>query len=209
MNTTMLRGAILAALTAAASAPVFAQTAPAPVAAPTTQQQRVNQVLQRDVNQEQRIEKGLQSGQLNTREAGRLEREEARVDHAEANALRDGRMSAQEQARINQMQNNVSRDIAREKHDGQVGNPNSASSQRMQAAVQRDINQQQRIQQGVQSGSLNNREVSHLERGQAHDDRIQARAAADGHVGAHESARIQHSENVQSRRIHREKHDAK
>ncbi len=191
----------------ALAAPVFAQTTATP--APTTQQQRVNQVLQRDVNQEQRIEQGLQSGQLNTKEAGRLEKEEARVDRAEANALRDGKMSANEQARINQMQNNVSRDIYREKHDAQVGNPDSASSQRMQAAVQRDINQQQRIQQGVQSGRLNNREVSRLERGQAHDDRMQARAAADGHVGPHESARIQYSENVQSHRIHREKHDAK
>ena len=35
--------------------------------------------VQRDVNQQQRIEQGLQSGQLNTREAGRLENEEARV----------------------------------------------------------------------------------------------------------------------------------
>ena len=36
--------------------------------------------VQRDVNQQQRIEQGLQSGQLNTREASRLEREEAKVE---------------------------------------------------------------------------------------------------------------------------------
>ena len=62
------------------AAPVFAQSTATDV--------------QRDVNQQQRIENGLKSGQLNTREAAKLEHEEAKVDRAEANALKDGSRSS-------------------------------------------------------------------------------------------------------------------
>src|SRR3954465_6245 len=110
--------------------------------------------VQRDVNQQNRIEQGLQSGSLNTREAARLEREETKVEKDEARAMRDGKLSAAEKARLSREQNNVSRDIYREKHDAQTGNPNSASSQRMQPDTQRNVNQQRRIEQGLQSGSL-------------------------------------------------------
>jgi len=164
--------------------------------------------VQRDVNQQQRIEQGLQSGQLTTREAGKLEREESRVERDQARATRDGNLSPAEKARLAREQNRVSRDIYREKHDAQTGNPNSASSQRMQADVQRNVNQQSRIEQGVKSGALTDREAARLERGQARDNRMEARAGADGKVGAREQRRIQKAENRQSRRIQREKHDA-
>src|SRR6266581_4948343 len=78
----------------------------------------------------------------------------------------------------------------------------------VQPDVQRNVNQQQRIEQGIQSGQLTNREAGKLERGQARVDRAEARAGADGHVGPNEQRRIQKAENKQSRRIYREKHDA-
>jgi len=170
--------------------------------------QTSSQTIQRDVNQQERIEQGLKSGQLNTREAARLEREEAKVERDQARALRDGKLSPAEKARLTREQNRVSRDIYREKHDAQTGNPNSASSQRMQADVQRNVNQQQRIEQGLQSGSLTNREAAKLEAGQARENKLEARAGADGNVNAKEQRRIQRTENRQSRRIYREKHDA-
>jgi len=163
--------------------------------------------VQRDVNQQQRIEQGLQSGQLTTREASRLENEEARVERDQARAMKDGKLTPQEKARLQREQNQVSRDIYREKHDAQTGNPNSASSQRMQADVQRNINQQRRIEQGVQSGALTTREAGHLEGGESRISKKEARAGADGNVSAHEQHRIQKAENHESRRIHREKHD--
>lgn len=163
--------------------------------------------VERNINQQQRIEQGLQSGQLNTREAARLEREESRVEHMQAKALKDGNLSEAEKNRINQAQNKVSRDIYQEKHDAQHGNPNSPSSQRMQADVQRNINQQQRIEQGIRSGQLNNREVGRLERGQSRANRMEARAGADGHVGRNEQRHIQMAENRQSRQINHERHD--
>ncbi len=163
--------------------------------------------VQRDVNQQNRIEQGLKSGELTTKEAGKLEREESRVDKMEANALKDGKMMPAERRRIARAQNKVSKDIYQEKHDAQTGDPNSASSQRMPADVQRDANQEQRIENGIKNGSLTNREAANLERGQARVDRKEARAAADGHVGAVEQQGIQAAENHQSKRIYREKHN--
>ena len=182
--------------------------ATAAVFAPGAFAQGTGEITQRDINQQQRIEQGLQSGQLTTREASKLEGEEARIDKMESKALKDGKLSPQEAARINRAQDQASRDIYREKHDAQVGNPNSASSQRMQADVQRNVNQQQRIEQGIKGGSLTNREVGKLEHGQARVNRDEARAGRDGHVGPNEQRRVQEAENAQSRRIYRQKHDA-
>src|SRR5438309_5021582 len=164
--------------------------------------------IQRDVNQQNRIEQGLKSGELTTREAAKLEREESRVERDQARAMQDGKLSPAEKARLAREQNRVSRDIYREKHDAQTGNPNSPSSQRMQADVQRNINQQQRIEQGVKSGSLTTRETANLEGGESRIDRAEARAGADGKVSAKEQRRIQRRENRESARIYREKHDA-
>jgi hypothetical protein len=171
--------------------------------------QAVQQDQQRDVNQQQRIEQGLKSGELSSREAGQLEREQQHVDKMEARDLRNGSISPAEQARLNAAQNKASGDIAADKHNGVTGNPNSASSQRMQADVQRNVNQQQRIANGVQSGALTNHEVGSLERGQAHVDRKEANAAANGRVGAAEQRSIQRSENRQSARVYRKKHNAR
>jgi hypothetical protein len=169
--------------------------------------QTVGSEVQRDINQENRVEQGLKSGQFSTGEAAKLERGEARIDRMESNAQKDGSLSPQEAARIQQAQNQESERINKLENNAVIGNPNSASSQRMQADVQRNINQQDRIKQGVQSGALTNKEASNLERSQARIDRKEARAGADGHVGAREQARIQKAENKQSNKIYREKHN--
>jgi hypothetical protein len=163
---------------------------------------------QRDVNQQQRIEQGLQSGQLSTKEAGSLERQQQHIDKMEAHDMKNGAITPTEQARLNAAQNRASNNIYADKHNGVTGNPNSASSQRMQADVQRNVNQQQRIQNGMDNGSLTNREAGKLERGQARVNGREANAAADGHVGAAEQRGIQRSENRQSGRIYRKKHNA-
>ncbi len=169
---------------------------------------QAQEVTQRDVNQQQRIEQGLQSGQLSTHEAGKLEKDESRVDRLEAHDLKDGKLTPKETAQINSAQSRVSNQIYQDKHNATVGNPNSASSQRLQKDVQRNENQESRIEQGEASGALNNREAGSLERGQAHVDRREGRAAANGHVGAAEQRGIQRSENRQSRRVFRKKHNA-
>ncbi|HVP89571.1 MAG TPA: hypothetical protein VMU79_15985 [Casimicrobiaceae bacterium] len=169
--------------------------------------QTTGSTVQRDVNQQNRIEQGLQSGELTTHEAGQLERQEATLEKMQSNALKDGSLSPAEKARLQRAQNKVSSDVYRDKHNAALGNPNSASSKRMQADVQRNANQQARIEQGVQSGALTNRETASLERGQSHVNRAEGRAAADGHVGPAEQANIQARENHQSKRIYRKKHN--
>jgi hypothetical protein len=174
------------------------------------QEQGAAVATQRDADQQQRIEQGLQSGQLNTREAGQLERQEQHIDRQEAHDLKQGgALSPQEKNRINREQNQVSRNIANDKHNGVTGNPNSASSQRLQADVQRNATQQQRIADGVNSGQLSNKEAGHLEGGQTRVNRAEANAAANGHVGAAEQARVQGKENRQSNRVYDKKHNDK
>ena len=169
--------------------------------------QTVGSEVQRDINQETRIEQGLKSGQLSTGEASRLERGEARIDRLESKALKDGNMSPDEAARIQHAQNQGSATVNRLKHNDVTGDPSSASSQRSQADVQRNINQQSRIEQGVQSGQLTNKETSKLERGQARVDRTEAREGADGHVSAKDQSRIQRRANAQSNHIFKNKHN--
>ena len=179
-------------------------------AAAQAQEQPAAVAAQRDANQQERIEQGLQSGQLSTKEAGRLERDEQHLDRTEARDLKSGgALSPQEKAQITRQQNQVSRDIYRDKHNAATGNPNSASSQRLQADVQRNANQQQRIANGINSGQLTNKEAGHLEGGQARINRNEANAAANGHVGPHEQAHIQGRENHQSKRIYDKKHNEK
>jgi hypothetical protein len=187
-----------ATMTAAAVAGLFSLTATA---------QTTGSEVQRDVNQQQRIEQGLKGGSLNTREASKLEQGEARIDRMESNAMKDGSLSPAEKARIQRAQNQESRNINRLESNAAKGNPNSASLQRMQADVQRDVNQQQRIEQGVKSGQLTNRETGRLEHGQAQVSHAEAAAGANGRVSAGEQQHIQKAENRQSKRIYRQKHD--
>jgi hypothetical protein len=169
--------------------------------------QGTDTTVQRDVNQQQRIEQGLQSGQLTTGEAAKLEKQETKVETLQKNALKDGTLTPAEKAKLNGKQNAVSADIYKQKHDAQTGNPNSASSQRMQADVKRNVNQQARIEQGVKSGQLTNNEAAKLERGQSNVTTKEAVAGANGHVGPAEQRNIQASENHQSARIYRKKHN--
>jgi hypothetical protein len=165
--------------------------------------------VQRDVNQQTRIQAGLQNGSLSTREAGRLEKEQSQIDRLQAKDLRDGTLSPRERAHLRRAQNKSSQDIHAAKTNGVQGNPESPSSERMQADVQRNVNQEKRVEQGVQAGTLTNREVGKLERGQSRVDRAEARAAHDGHVGKLEQAGVQHKEGKQSEDIFVKKHNAR
>ncbi|MFO0747825.1 MAG: hypothetical protein U1F43_19485 [Myxococcota bacterium] len=72
----------------------------------------------------------------------------------------------------------------------------------------RQAHQQARIADGVAHGSLSAREAAHLEREQAHIDRMQHRMRADdGRIGPRERARLERAQNRSSRHIARLKHD--
>ena len=69
--------------------------------------------------QQNRIEQGIQSGQITRNEAYRLEQGERAIDRAQARARADGVVTPQERARIDRMTDRESRDIYRQSHDSQ------------------------------------------------------------------------------------------
>ena len=74
---------------------------------------------QRQTNQEQRVDQGIASGQLNEREADRLNTQQGQINKMEEKAKSDGVMTKNERARIAAAQDRAARHIAREKHDRQ------------------------------------------------------------------------------------------
>jgi uncharacterized membrane protein YebE (DUF533 family) len=107
MKTRLIIAAAITTLSAAVTLPAFAQAA-------------TPGIDQRQMNQEQRIDQGVASGQLNQRETNRLERGQQRVDNLENRAKSDGVVTARERARVQQAQNVESKRIYRQKHDRQV-----------------------------------------------------------------------------------------
>lgn len=71
----------------------------------------------------------------------------------------------------------------------------------------RQENQDKRIEQGVKSGELTKKEAARLEKGQARVQKMENKAMADGKMTKKEKARIEHAQDVQSKKIKREKHD--
>ncbi|WP_197686698.1 hypothetical protein [Metallibacterium scheffleri] len=201
-------GAVLL-LGGSALAPLaLAQQAPAP--APETT--HVDHFTDRNVAQQQRIEQGLKSGQLTTREAAHLEQGTARIDRMQSRVTNPhgaggAGVTATEAARIQRAQNAESHAIDHQRHDAQTGNPDSLSSRRMQGDVQRNLNQQGRIAAGVDHGGLTNREVSRLSAQQARSSHALAGAGRNGFVNGREQQRIQRGDNVRSRHIYSARHN--
>lgn len=74
---------------------------------------------QRKELQQQRIEQGVQSGQLTAKEAARLQKGQAKVQKMEDRATKDGVLTLKERDRIERAQDKQDKKIYREKHDKQ------------------------------------------------------------------------------------------
>jgi hypothetical protein len=146
---------------------------------------------------QQQIEQGLQNGSLSTGEASKLEREQQTLDRDES--------KGDSQTQLQNQQNKFENSVTKLDSNGVTGNPNSTNDQRMQNDVQRNVNQQNRINNGVNSGQVTPGEESKLERGQAHVNR--AEANSHGHMTKARQANIQGRENHQSKRIYKKKHN--
>jgi peptidoglycan hydrolase CwlO-like protein len=72
---------------------------------------------QRQTNQEQRVDQGIASEQLNEREADRLNTQQGHINKLEEKAKSDGVMTKKERARIVAAQDRAACHLAREKHD--------------------------------------------------------------------------------------------
>jgi hypothetical protein len=80
---------------------------------------RVNEVNQREENQQQRIANGVSSGKLSAQQTANLEKREASVQNREQKdmAEHNGHLTKSEQRGINRQQNRISNSIYKDKHE--------------------------------------------------------------------------------------------
>lgn len=159
---------------------------------------------QRRENQQDRIANGIQSGQLTAGETKNVEGQEANLnrevhDDRQANG---GTLTQAEKQQVNQQQNNLSNKIYQDKH-----NANTAKYGNNEVGQRRD-NQQDRIAQGVRSGSLTAGQTAKLEnREQGINQKVAAdRQANGGKLTGQQKQQINNAQNKASRKIYRAKH---
>jgi hypothetical protein len=82
---------------------------------------RVNEVNQREENQQQRIGNGVKNGTLTPQQTSNLEKREANVQNREQKdmAKNNGHLTKAEQNGINRQQNRISKSIYQDKHPKQ------------------------------------------------------------------------------------------
>jgi len=79
-------------------------------------------IQQRMQNQDQRINQGVNSGQLTPREAGKLDAQQAKIKQDELRAKSDGNVTPKERAKLTKEQNRASKNIYKLKHNKQQTN---------------------------------------------------------------------------------------
>lgn len=181
---------------------LMAQDQPAPQPASDPAKKPAN-IHQRKDNQQQRIGEGVENGSLTAGEASKLEHKEAGLNREEKKMKSDGSLSPAERARLQRQQSALSKNIYKQKHDAQVQNTNPKSE-----IGQRQREQQKRIGEGIENGSLNAREAGRVEGQEArlnHEVRKDRRDG--GGLTNAERAKINNQQNRESKRIYRQKHD--
>ena len=79
-------------------------------------------IQEREIKQQERIQQGVNSGQLTQREARRLENQQSRIKATEDSLKANGNLTPVERARLTRMQTRASRDIYRLKHNPVTAN---------------------------------------------------------------------------------------
>jgi hypothetical protein len=174
-------------------------------AAPTPAAKPKPTIAQRKEHQQDRIAKGVKSGQLTAGETAKLETKEAAINgETKADrAANGGKLTAAEKQQINGQQNQLSKQIYKDKHNA------SAQHYRNNKVDQRRENQQDRIAQGVKSGQLTPGEAAKAENQQ---QSINQQVAADrkangGTLTASEKKQVNHEQNAASKNLYRKKHN--
>jgi hypothetical protein len=84
-----------------------------------TMAQSAPQIDKRQDKQDERIERGIEKGQITKKEARRLEKGQDHVENLEDKALRDGKVTKREKRQIEKAQDKQSRRIYEQRHDEQ------------------------------------------------------------------------------------------
>lgn len=77
-------------------------------------------IQKREQNQEKRIDQGVKSGQLTPGEAGRAERQQAKIQQDEARMKSDGKLTKKERRKLTREQNRASKNIYQKKHNSKT-----------------------------------------------------------------------------------------
>ena len=170
----------------------------------------VNQTQQ---NQANRINSGVQNGSLTAQEAARLQSQQAQFAAREASMRASGNgLSVQERARLDNQQDRMSQNIYQQKNDAQglnPGGPGPGSPYNNRGINGDQANQQARINQGIQSGSLTPQEAQRLQNNQAEFAAKEARLRESGNgLSYQERARLEAEQAKLSRQIYNQKNDA-
>jgi len=165
---------------------------------------QASEVVQRRENQQDRVAQGVKSGSLTAGETSNLERKEAAINQEVRadRSLNGGHLTGQEKKIVNGQQNNLSKQIYNDKH-----NAATAHYGNNQVGRRRE-NQQDRIAQGIKSGSLNAGQTARLEKGESNiNHEIAAdRAANGGKLTGAQKAQVNKQQNAMSGKIYRAKH---
>ena len=77
-------------------------------------------IQDRELKQQQRIQQGIQSDQLTSGEAKRLEAQQGRIQTTEDRMKANGKLTGRERAKLTRRQNRASRNIYHKKYNNRV-----------------------------------------------------------------------------------------
>lgn len=157
-------------------------------------------------NFDNRIADGVKDGQLTAGETAHVETDQNKLDNEAAamKAANGGKLSAADRQELDEQSHDISKQIYNEKHNGKTASSNSSNP--YGAARQ---NQQDRIAQGIQSGSLTPSEASKLEH-QQHNTNAQVdqmRDANGGNLTPAQKQAVAQNQAKMSRNINNAKHN--
>jgi hypothetical protein len=170
---------------------------------PTSESSRAMQeAIAQNVEQQRRIQDGLARGTLTNEEVLKLQQGQARVAALQAK-LSQGGLSEAEQARIGKVSSAQGGNIYDQKRDDQERSANGSvrAGSNIQAVQQRNVYQEQRILDGLKSGSISTREAAQLEREQQQILLMEVDALKRRGMTEAEQARITAEQNKVSQHI--------
>lgn len=174
--------------------------------APMMFAQTAQTIEQRKENQQQRVAAGVQDGSLTAGETAKVEKQESQVNREERAMRRqdNGKLTQADRQKLTRQQNGMSREIYRDRH-------NAAVQPAAKGVVgQRERAQQERIAQGIKSGSLTPGETAKLEHKEAglNQEVKGMRQENGGRLTGADRKVINQQQNGLSKKIYKEKHNA-
>lgn len=184
-------------------------------------------ITQRQMNQSQRIQHGIDNGQLTQREAVSLRSDQGEIRGFVQQARSDGQIDRQERSAIRQLQNTASRDTYEAKHNderqpwappapgpitcqppkpGEPTVPTPIDSIRID---RREARQADRIENGLSRGQLTPEEAQRLVGQQRQIHGTEAEFKADGRLTGAERSELEKLQDAASMAIFLARHNSK